>query len=142
MPNFLHLIQYLFLVLNNLGKGVGSSGFASLVHIIKAVQLLQICFVGFLEVALDVGKVNNKTVTHTRIRTVYTCYGLKQIVVFQFAPEIQAFQAWRIKTSQKHIKDNENIHCHIFLEVFDYLLTSFFVIRIVKNDSGFQRSVF
>ena len=142
MPNFLHLVQYLFLVLNDLGKGIGGSGFACLVHIIEAVQLLQIGFVGFLKVALDVCEVNDKTVTHTEIRTVYTSYGLKQIVVFQFAPEIQTLQAWRIKTSQKHIEDNENIHCHIFLEVLDYLLASFLVIRIVKNDSGFQRSVF
>ena len=33
-------------------------------------------------------RLTEKIENENKIRTVYTCYGLKQIVVFQFAPEI------------------------------------------------------
>ena len=62
-------------------------------------------------------------------------------MIFQFTTKIKAFQTRCIKTRQKHIENNENIYRKIFLEVINYLLPRFFIICIMKNDSGFQWSV-
>ena len=110
-----------------------------LVWVVKTIELFQVCLVGLLKVALYVGKVYDIAISVVLVWTVHTGEGLQQVMVFELSTEIQAFQAWRIKSCQEHIEDNEQVNGHVLLEVLDDLLASLLVVAVVENQAYSQK---
>ena len=134
----LHVIDKGFLVFHDLIVHVGQVIVRVSICIVVAVQFLQIRGIGLVEIFLDIGKVNQESAFHILVRAIYTCNCLQQIMIFDFATEIQTLKTRCIKARQQHVEDNQNINRVILLEIVDNLLTGFLVVAIEENQARFQ----
>ena len=107
----------------------------------SAVQFAQIAVVGSIKILLDVHEVNHITILKIMVRSVDTRQSLQQVMAVERASEVQFLQTRSIKTSEKHLVDNEHVHFLKFLEPLDVLFTFQLIAFVMQYKRSCQRPV-
>ena len=75
------------------------------------------------------------------VRSVDTRQSLQQVMAVERTSEVQFLQTRSIKTSEKHLVDNEHVHFLKFLEPLDILFTFQLIAFVMQYKRSCQRPV-